>query len=376
MSDFLFLDKKKVFKIIFRLSGVLLSFLIFYFFSKLNNVNNDYGIIIYIISSLNMCALFGLLGHESQLIKNHSEKIPLSFLLSSLLFAIIWSFYAQSLGFISSSLNQFLLVILSFLFNINKISSLQLIGYGNDVLSVFKEYVLVYTCIATFPAYENLTILIIILIGVVFLFNFEFVFKNLELKKFWFLGQESKTLLLVMLLSLFSTQIPIQVSAKLLSIEDLTLFLLAIKFTSIIRVYMNTANAYIYPILSEIRNSYLIRKINLINFCFGIFFLFSLSIVCYYDFFKIQNYNFFFRAILILGLAQLVFISLSSKPTFFILHSMSKIVLKYQLVSFFIALSFSCFFLILGKPFDGILVFMFTSISFPHLIISFLKYES
>ena len=139
---------------------------------------------------------------------------------------------------------------------------------------------------------------------------------------------------------------------------------------------MNTANAYIYPILSEIRNSFLIRKINLINFCFGIFFLFSLSIACYYDFFKIQNYNFFFRAILILGLAQLVFISLSSKPTFFILHSMSKIVLKYQLVSFFIALSFSCFFLILGKPFDGILVFMFTSISFPHLIISFLKYES
>lgn len=376
MSKFLFLSKNKIFKITFRFSGVLLSFLVFYFFSNLNNINNDYGIIIYIISSLNMCALFGLLGHESQLIKNYSKKIPLSFLLSSLLFAVVWSFYASSLGFVSSSLNHFLLIILSFLFNINKINSLQLIGFGNDIFSVFKEYILVFACIATFPLYENLTILILLLIVVLFLFNSKFLFLKLEFKKFWFLKGESKTLLLVMLLSLFSTQIPIQVSAKLLSIEDLTLLLLAIKFTSIIRVYMNIANAYIYPILSEIKNVYLIRKINLINFCVGFFLFLVLIFANLFNLFDIKNSDFFFRLILTVGLAQMLFISLSSKPTFFILHNMSKIVLKYQIVSFFIAVLFSSFYLILNQPFNSILLFMFISISLPHIIISFLKYES
>lgn len=376
MSKFLFFLNNKILKMTFRLSGVLLSFLVFYFFSKLNNINNDYGIIIYIISSLNMCALFGLLGHESQLIKNYSKKIPLSFLLSSLLFAIVWSFYASSLGFTSSPLNQLLLVIVSFLFNINKISSLQLIGFGNDIISVFKEYILVFSCIATFPLYENLTILLLLLIGILFLFNFKFIFLNLDLKNFWFIKGESKILLLVMLLSLFSTQIPIQVSAKLLSIEELTLLLLAIKFTSIIRVYMNIANAYIYPILSEIKNAYLITKFNLINLCFGVSLLLILILVNQFNLFDIQNSDFFFRLILIIGLAQTLFISLSSKPTFLILHNMSKIVLKYQLVSFFIAVVFSSFYLIIKQPFNSVLLFMFISISLPHIIITFLKYES
>lgn len=376
MIDNLFLTKTKIFKIIFRISGVLLSFSIFYLFTKLNNTNKEYGIVLYIISSLNMCSLFGLLGHESQLIKNYSKKIPLSFLLSSLLFAILWVLYAQMLGFISSILDQFLLVGVSFLFNMNKISSLQLIGFNKDMISTLKEYMLVYTCIATFPLYENLTILLLLMNGGLFIFNFKFLFHNLELRRFWFLDGESKILILVMLLSLFSTQIPIQVSAKLLTIDDLTLLLLAIKFTSIIRVYMNTANAYIYPILSEVKNLPLIRNINLINFCVGLLLLLILGIVTNYNFLNIQNPEFFFRVILIIGLAQMVFISFSSKPTFFILHNLSKIVLKCQLLAFTIALLSSLVFLILRQPFNGVLIFMFISISLPHIIISFFKYES